>query len=288
MFAQLGRIAAIAVCSLLLVAAVLGALPAGSTLNALPDAPTTWAGRTRELVVVAGTFNYGNSTIARTPVLSAVASAAVRSVAVIAGTAFVLTLVSVVLGSLAAMRSHSRFVQLALKIVNAISAMPVLVWSTLIFVISARSMGWILREDAFLARAIVAAIISLTIGDRILGDLTRRVELAVREVAVEPYMRTVRAADLGYRRHMLLSLVKPIGTAIISRSMFLIGGAIVAEQVFEIHGLGFLVVKALNGQEQEPHLILAASLALVAIGLAFRILYTAVLALADPRSRVTV
>ena len=66
--------------------------------------------------------------------------------------------------------------------------------------------------------------------------------------------------------------------------MFLVSGAIVAELVFYVHGLGFTVEHAVATND-DPRLILAASMALVAIGLFFRVVHRGAIAMADARRR---
>ena len=89
---------------------------------------------------------------------------------------------------------------------------------------------------------------------------------------------------LGFQRHLLQSLVAPVTEALVARSVFLISGAIVAELVFYVHGLGFTVEAAVKNAD-DPKKILAASMALIAIGLSFRILHRGSLAMADARRR---
>ena len=282
------EVLAIIVISIVIVSAALGTLPGncGSVFAECAPGDATWLHKTLHFIVTAATLRFGDSTLARGPVINAIGDAAIRSVAIILSTALLLLLIGVPLGVVSATRSTSRVVRGVRRTISIISSSPVLVWSTLIFVLAARSkFALILREDDHLAAALCAAVAALVIGDHILSDISQRVQLSAVEIMNEPYMRTVRAADLGFRRHLLQSLVRPVAEAVAARSMFLIGGAIVAEKVFEIHGLGYTVVNALNNSEQEPNLILAASLALVAIGLFFRIVHRGAVAIADPRHR---
>jgi peptide/nickel transport system permease protein len=209
---------------------------------------------------------------------------------IICATATLLLLFGVPLGVLSARHPHSWVVTAARRAVGSVSSLPVLVWSTLIVL----AVTGVLRTPVggsspaeLLASAPVlgAAVLGLLLGDRLLADIVRRVEISTREILQEPYMRTVRAADLGTRRHLAQSLVPPVANVVVSRSLFLIGGAIVVERVFAIPGLGFSIIDALERPEQDQALILAASIALVGIGLLFRIARQAAVAIADPRAR---
>lgn len=239
--------------------------------------------RTGELLSAAASFDFGYSTVARDDVVRATWHAVGSSVTLVAGTTLLLLAVGVPLGLASAARPRQLALRTANRVVDLLSALPVLVWSTLIFVLAARAGGVILRGDARLAPAIAAAVLALFLGDRLLSDLVQRVTVRGREVLAEPYMRTVRASGFGVRRHLLLSVVPAVGESVASRAVFLVSGAIVAERVFAVNGLGFLVIQALVQQEQEPRLVLAAAMALVCIALSLRAVSRTAALLADPR-----
>jgi ABC-type dipeptide/oligopeptide/nickel transport system permease component len=260
------------VVSILVACAALGLLPGDGT----------WFSRSAELMVSAATLEF-TSTLAREPVLVATVRASGRSVAIIGTTAFLLLLIGVPLGIASVVQPQSTLLRSLRRLIDTLSCVPVLIWATLIFALLVRNTGIELSADVNPVRATVAAILALLMGDRILADLVQRVELRTREVLAEPWMRTVRAGRLGVRRHLLQSLVPAVAESIASRAMFLLGGAIVAERVFAIDGLGYLVISALERSEREPELILALSLMMVLIGLAFRLITGAATRLADPR-----
>ena len=254
-----------------------------ATLALLPG-EGSWLARTGAVLQPAlSGFDY--STVARDDVLPATLRAAGLSVLVIAGTTLLLLLVGVPLGILSALRSRDRYVQAGRRFAVSLSSLPVIVWCTLLFVVVARAGGGILRGDSQPVAAVLAAVVSLLLGDRILSDLVQRVALRTREVLAEPYMRTVRASGFGVVRHLVQSLIPAVGEAVAARAVFLVSGAIVAERIFEIHGLGYLVISALVTPEQEMQLILACAMALVAIGLALRLASRAAALAADPRRR---
>ncbi len=245
----------------------------------------SWLARSGTLVAAALTFNFGYSTVAHEWVRTAVFNAAAKSVIIIAGTALLLVAIGVPMGVVAATHSSSWIVRSVQRAIKTISSLPLLVWSTTVFLVAVWTYHVSIQGDTAPVGAIAAAILALFLGDRLLSDFTQRVELSTREIVAEPYMRTARAADLGFRRHLVQSLVPPIAELIAARSMVLIGGAIVVERVFGIRGLGYTVVSALEQREREPQLILAASLALVVIGLVFRVIQRTAIWVADPRVR---
>jgi peptide/nickel transport system permease protein len=265
-----------------LLVALVSTVAASAALGLLPG-EGTWATRTVSLIVTAATLDF-TSTMARQPVLQATAHAALWSAALVGVTALLLLVVGVPLGMVSATRSQSPVVRAVRVTVDTISSLPVLLWSTLLFALLIRTFGIELSADVNPVQTLAAAIIAILLGDRVLADIVRRVEIRTKELLAEPWMQTVRAGRLGVRRHLLQGLVPAVAESISSRAMFLVGGAIVAERVFGIDGLGYLVTGALERNQREPQLILALSLALVAIGLAFRILTRIAIRLADPRT----
>ena len=276
MRAVLIEVLAITLISVALVCAALGMLPDGLD--------STWLERTEGLLKSAFTLKFAGARWANPSAFAVIFRASMLSVAIIGGTAVSLILIGVPLGIASVTRSQSPVVRVVCRCVATLSSLPVLVLGTLLYVVALREFGIELREDRSLAAAIIAATATLVLGDRLLADIVQRVELGTRAVLAEPYMRAVRAANLGFRRHLLQSLVPPVAEALVARSVFLISGAIVAELVFYVHGLGFTVEAAVKNAD-DPKKILAASMALIAIGLCFRILHRGSLAMADARRR---
>jgi peptide/nickel transport system permease protein len=76
---------------------------------------------------------------------------------------------------------------------------------------------------------------------------------AMLEVMREDYIRTARAKGLIERivvnRHALKNALLPVVTLIGIESAFLIGGLVVTEQVFNLNGIGRLLVQAVQNQD---------------------------------------
>lgn len=287
MRALLLELVAVTTMSVLIISAALGLLPPdpdGALTSGITCATATWLSRTECLVTSSITWTFPGANWADPSAFAYIRHRAFLSLTIIATTTALLLLLGVPLGILSGTHSDSRLVQAVRRTVSAVSSLPILVLATLLFLVQARVLGKSVRADDALPAAIASAVAVLLFGDRLLADVVQRVELSTRAILAESYMRTVRAAALGLRRHLLQSLVPPVAEAIAARAMFLISAAIVAEVVFDVHGLGFTVVHALMvpGDRRE---ILAASLALVAIGVLFRILHRTAVAMADSRRR---
>jgi peptide/nickel transport system permease protein len=128
---------------------------------------------------------------------------------------------------------------------------------------------------------------TLTLSAIYVALLTRITRASVLEVLGEDYIRTARAKGQVERkvlfRHALKNAAVPIVTMIGIGLAALMGGAVVTETVFNIPGLGRLVVDAILRRDYPiiQGLILAFSFAYVLVNLAIDIAYTVL----DPRIR---
>ena len=135
-----------------------------------------------------------------------------------------------------------------------------------------------------LARLVLPAVcLSLPI----LANLSRLVRSALLEALGQDYIRTARAKGLGewrvLYRHALANAMIPFVTSLGIQTGYLLGGAIVVEQVFAIPGLGQLILGAI-GDRNYPLLqavILLVTSGFVLVNFGVDLLYR----LLDPRLR---
>jgi ABC-type dipeptide/oligopeptide/nickel transport system permease component len=168
------------------------------------------------------------------------------------------------------------------RVLMTVSSMPAIVWATVLLLLSLK-LEISITTNARLA--FLSALATLVLGDRLVGDLITRIESATKEVLDEPYMRTVRASGFHVLRHVAQGLVPPVSDAVASRTLFLIGGAIVVERLFDIRGLGFRVFESLQANPLERELIVVCTIGLVVLGLIVRSAASGAAMLADGRRR---
>ena len=106
---------------------------------------------------------------------------------------------------------------------------------------------------------------ALTVGYRYSAVAMRMTRSAVLEVLREDYVRTARAKGVAESRvivgHALRNSLLPVVTVISLEFAFLIGGLVVTEQVFNLNGLGRLLVLAV---EQRDYTLVQALVVLMA------------------------
>jgi peptide/nickel transport system permease protein len=94
---------------------------------------------------------------------------------------------------------------------------------------------------------------AVTVGYRYSAVVMRMTRSAMLEVLREDYIRTARAKGLVNRiivnRHALKNAMLPVVTVIGLEFAFLIGGLVVTEQVFNLNGIGRLLVEAVQNQD---------------------------------------
>jgi peptide/nickel transport system permease protein len=207
-----------------------------------------------------------------------------RSVRVVGAALLAMLLLAVPVGVLAAQRERYPAAAWFSRGLGTASSLPVLFW-LVVFTMLLRQRDMFFTLDSNPIAALTVAVGALLLGDRLFADLAGRVELATREVLAEPYLRTVRAAGLNVRRHLVQSLVPPVATAVASRAMFLVSGTVVVEKLLQIRGLGWSVFEMLSCSERQLPTVLFIALLLVVIGLLVRLAAQGSMFLADGRRR---
>ena len=129
---------------------------------------------------------------------------------------------------------------------------------------------------------------ALTIGYRYAAVSMRMTRSAMLEVLREDYIRTARAKGLINRlvinRHALKNALLPVVTVIGIEFAFLIGGLVVTEQVFNLNGIGRLMV--LSVQNQDYTLTQALVMLTVTIAVLSNLVVDLLYAWLDPRIRL--
>jgi peptide/nickel transport system permease protein len=211
--------------------------------------------------------------------------------------AFIATLLAIAiaipLGVLAAVRQDT-WTDYAIRIFSIGGlAMPSF-WIGLLMVLTTITLfGWAppLVFTAFtvdpvanLAQMILPA---LSVGYRYSAVSMRMTRSTVLEVLREDYVRTARAKgvaeSLVVARHALRNALLPVITVISLEFAFLIGGLVVTEQVFNLNGIGKLLVDAVAHRDYT--LIQALVLLLASVFVLINFLVDMVYVVLDPRIR---
>jgi peptide/nickel transport system permease protein len=90
----------------------------------------------------------------------------------------------------------------------------------------------------------------LGLGNGTLSEMTRHLRTHVEAVLAEDYMRTARAKGAPILRHLYKDgFVMPLSSLLANKTPYLLGGAIVVEQVFNWPGMGRLTWQAASDRD---------------------------------------
>ncbi|MBP2200056.1 ABC transporter permease [Pantoea cypripedii] len=237
--------------------------------------------------------DFSTSLMAHTPVLTMIGQRLEPTLS-LALVAIILTiLISVPLGVLAAWKHGSWIDNLVMSASVLGFSIPVFVIGYLLATLFAIELRWLPVQGftsitkgvwPFAERIILPA---LTLSSVYIALVARMTRASVLEVLGEDYIRTARAKGLSeihvLFRHALRNSMIPILTVIGTGFALMISGVVVTESVFNIPGLGRLIVDAVLARDYPviQGMILLTSGVYVIINLLIDLSY----ALSDPRIR---
>jgi peptide/nickel transport system permease protein len=235
----------------------------------------------------------GVSLISQKPVTELIGDRLGPSAALATGAIVLSVLLAVPLGVLAAARRGSGLDRSLMGFSVLTFSVPVFLKAYVLIQFFSIDLGWLPVQgykplDAGFwpfARHLVLPVVALSAAYTAL--IARISRSSVLEVIGEDYIRTARAKGLDERsvlvHHALRNAAVPIVTIIGIGVAILIGGVVVTESVFNIPGLGRLVVEAVLAHDYPviQGLILFFSFVYILVNLAIDLLYTVL----DPRIR---
>lgn len=196
----------------------------------------------------------GKSLFTHDKVLDLIANRLPLTVALTFGTLLVATTMSIPLGVIAAVRKDSWADNIS-RIVSMIGvSMPVFWLGLLLLIVFALKLRWLPPSGDIRRFGPSAAILPwITLGTAYAALLTRMVRTQMIEVLQQDYIRVARAKGLSslviYYRHGLKNAMLPVITVIGMQVGGLLGGAVLTETIFDMPGLGRLLVDSLGRRD---------------------------------------
>ena len=235
--------------------------------------------------------DFGTSMFYNVPVLTLIQQRIEPTISLALATLFVAVAIALPCGVLAAWNAGKWIDRITMGFSVLGFSVPVFVIGYLFIYIFSITFKWFpVQGYESLTEGVLPWLRSITLPSFALGIIcaaliARVTRATVIEVLTEDYIRTARAKGLPLRlilvRHALRNAAVPIVTVIGISFVLLIGGVVVTESVFNIPGLGRLIVGAIS-QRDFPiiqAMLLIFSGIYVLINLAVDIIYT----LFDPR-----
>lgn len=220
------------------------------------------------------------------PVMDLILTALPRTLA-LAGCALLLSLViTVILGSMAALRPRSAWATVATVLATVGQSAPVFWTGALLVILFAVTLGWLPSGGFTGLSSLVLPTVAVALS--IVPTQLRVLRASMRGVLREEYIRTARACGLSERRVVFLYTLKnaslPLLTVIGVDVGYLLSGVIVAEVVFAFPGIGELALVALNSRDYP--LVQGITIVTASIFVVINLLIDLTYALIDPRIRM--
>ncbi|MDH4190731.1 MAG: ABC transporter permease [Betaproteobacteria bacterium] len=271
------------------VAALLGGnLPAGAERDAVYEAlniPKTWYGQYLSWVGNLLHGDFGNSLRTGQPVAQEIVASGLRTLFLTVGALFVTLAVAVPIAVHGALRPDSRRVAVLTMAVYVVSALPVFWLGYIVIFVFSRQFGIfpILSASGGEGQMVwlyaLLPLLLLGLASGTLSEAVRHLREEVARVLNEEYVRTARAKGASVWRHAYKeALVLPVAEIVASKMPFVLGGAIIVEQVFNWPGLGRLAWQAAQDRDFPVIMGIAMAAALVVrlASFAHRAVYVAV------------
>lgn len=237
--------------------------------------------------------DFGTSLISNRPVLTMIGQRLEPTIALALIATTLTVLISVPLGVLAAWR-HGKLVDRSVMIFSVMCfSVPIFVIGYILIGVFSVQLGWFPVQGyrplsggigPFVHRIFLPGLALASIYIALVARMTRA---SMLEVLREDYVRTARAKGLAEYlvlfRHALRNAAIPILTVVGSGFAMMISGVVVTETVFNIPGLGRLVVDAVLARDYP--LIQAIILLTAGIYVLINLLVDLSYALTDPRIR---
>jgi peptide/nickel transport system permease protein len=204
-------------------------------------------------------FDFGNSMWTGRPITHEIAIRLELSIQLALMATFVAVLIAVPLGTIAALKQDS-WIDYGVRVLSIAGLAIPSFWLGIIIILAfVIYFRWLppLTFTSFWVdpKANILQLIwpALAVGYRYSAVATRMTRSAVLEVLREDYIRTARAKGLWERavliRHALRNALLPVITVIGLEFAFLVGGLVVTEQVFNLNGIGKLLVEAISQRD---------------------------------------
>lgn len=237
--------------------------------------------------------DFGTSLISQTSVLSMISQRLEPTISLAVAAIILTVLIAVPLGVIAAWKQGQWIDNLVMSTSVVGFSVPVFVIGYMLIQVFAIKLQWLPVQGyrslddgvaEYLSRLILPA---MTLASVYIALIARMTRASMLEVLGEDYIRTARAKGLGQRvvlfRHALRNAAVPILTVVGTGFALMVSGVVVTETVFNIPGLGRLIVDAVLSRDYpviQALILLTASLYVV-INLLIDLSY----ALTDPRIR---
>ncbi|MCZ7569744.1 MAG: ABC transporter permease [Ardenticatenaceae bacterium] len=247
----------------------------------IPQQYVWWVGR-----AIRG--DLGRSIVAGETVQALIRSRLPTTLLLSLGSMVVALLIAVPLGIVSAVYKDSLIDNVSRLLAMIGISMPVFWLGILLLIAFALKLKWFPATGSLQENGLKAMVLpSIALGASFAALITRMVRSTMVDVLVEDYIRTARAKGLRsraiYLKHAFKNAMIPVITVVGMQFGLLLSGAVLTETIFNLPGLGRLLVEAVSRRDYPliQGVILVTSLIFVFANLLVDVIYLIV----DPRIR---
>ena len=251
--------------------------------------PHTWYGQYLAWIANVLHGDFGISMRTGQPVARELLSSGMKTLFLTVGSLIVTLSVAVPIAAYAAVYPASRRARLSTLLVYLISALPTFWLGYMLIYFFTRKLGLfpILsstdenHEYNWLYATLPVVLLGL--GNGALSEIVRYLREEIARVMSEEYLRTARAKGASMWRHAYKeALLLPVSQIIAAKMPFVLGGAIIVEQVFNWPGLGRVAWQA--AQDRDYPVIMAVTLLAAIVVRLGSFLHRAIYVVVNPRA----
>lgn len=251
--------------------------------------PRSWYGQYLAWIERLLQGDFGSSLRTGQPVGPELAASGLRTLFLTLGSLLVTLVVAVPVGVFSATRPGSKRAWFMTMAVYVVSALPTFWLGYLVIFLFTRQFGLfpILsgagEEQTHSWLFALLPVVLLGLGNGALAEVVRYVREEVARVMNEEYVRTARAKGAAVWRHAYKEgLLLPVAEIVASKMPFVLGGAIIVEQVFNWPGLGRLAWQA--AQDRDFPVIMAITVLAAVVVRLGSFFHRAVYVIVNPRA----
>lgn len=228
-------------------------------------------------------FNLGTSYSTRQPVINDILARFPNTLILALLSMCVSSVIGISLGILSAVRQYSAVDHICVVVALVFASMPGFWLGLMLLIVFSLKLGWLPSFGASTLKHFILP--TLTVSLTSAAGLLRLTRSAMLETIRQEYIRTAKAKGSSQKRviwkHALRNALLPVVTTLGSGFGASLGGAIIAETVFAMPGMGTLMTTAIR--QKDIPTVMGATLFL-AVLFSFVILFVDILyAFIDPR-----
>lgn len=199
--------------------------------------------------------NFGNSIRTGLPVLEEVLRMGVNTLVLTIGSMFVTLLIAVPIALYSAVRGTDRISWPLTMFSYIISALPVFWLGYIVIYFFTHTLGVFPMAFGYSSQKVgwlyaLLPILVLGIGNGTISEVIRYLRNEMSRVMAEDYIRTARAKGASVWKHSFKEgFLIPVTEIIASKIPFILGGAVIVEQVFNWPGMGKMAWQAAQDRD---------------------------------------